>query len=891
MPEAFTSRQPRRTHHARTSTLVAGVVSTCLIGTPLTVLAAPATAATPAAAQHRATGSSWRLATTSASAAASAPAYVGNGYVGTRVPSAGAGYADGPIVTETHIAGVYADVPDTVGGGIQHQGAVNLPGWTQLDVLARGQKLDAASGAGYRQVLDLRRGTVVTASTVTTAGRTTLLRYQVLLDRAHPRTGLVTVQVQPQWSGRLQVRDVMGAGALLTPGALSRVHASARRPLTQLAVRAKGTGTLVAEAARLHVPTRSSLTASTSGMSVRRTATVRVRAGHSYRFTKVVGFATSEDSRTPAAAARRASKLSPRVIERRNVAAWAQVWRHDVVVPGRPELQRRIRAGMFYLLASARPDVDWSISPVGLSAGGYNDHVFWDAETWMYPALLAQHPDVASTVVDYRYRTRAGAARNASRTGYEGMRFAWESALTGDEVTPTWAETGRLEQHVTSDVALAQWQYYLATGDREWLRTRGWPVLRGAAAFWASRAERTGDRYEISRIEGPDEENWPVDDEVYTNATAATTLRLASRAAEVLGRAAPQRWTAVADGLVVQQPQQLDGTPSARPEFDGYAGQQVKQADAVLLTYPWEYPQDPAVDRSDLDYYALRYDPDGPAMTDSVNSVVAAQLGQGCADWTYTRRSVDPFVKAPYEQFTEARSGQGVFTFLTGEGGFLQEFLYGYPGLRWRSDGIALDPTLPPALAHGLRLTGMRWRGRTFDIDLAATRTTVTLRSGSPMRVHSSTGSQVLSRSEPLTVPTRQAHANDDNLALCRPASARVTTADPSAPPEAAVDGSPATAWAPASDPATASTYTVRLAGPQTVGHATLTWLIRPLATYRIQIHQRGAWQTVASITGAASGTDQASFPPMATNAVRVRIPPTRFAAENPRLAELVLTH
>ena len=78
------------------------------------------------------------------------------------------------------------------------------------------------------------------------------------------------------------------------------------------------------------------------------------------------------------------------------------------------QLQRRVRAAQFYLLASARPDVDWSISPVGLSAGGYNNHVFWDAETWMYPALLAQHPAEASTVVDYRYRTRAGARRNAA---------------------------------------------------------------------------------------------------------------------------------------------------------------------------------------------------------------------------------------------------------------------------------------------------------------------------------------------------------------------------------------------------------------------------------------------------------------------------------------------
>jgi len=866
-----------------------GVLASCLV---VGVGAGrPSSAETgPGVSDRAPAGSPWRLVTTSPSAAAAAPTYVGNGYVGTRVPASGAGYAETPFATETHVAGVYADVPDPITGGVQHQGSVNLPGWTELDVVVGGRVLDAADGADYQQALDLRRGKVVTTSTVTVAGRTTRLRYEVLLDRAHPRTGLVTVRVTPRWTGRLQVRDVLGAGAGLTPGALSLARSSARRSLTQLAVRAKGTGTVVAEAARLEVPRAARVRASTGRMSVSRTATVRVRADRTYRFSKVVGFATSEDSGRPAAAARRATTSRPGRVERRSAAAWERLWRRDIIVPGQPELQRRIRAAMFYLLASARADVDWSISPVGLSAGGYNNHVFWDAETWMYPALLAQHPDVASTVVDYRYRTRAGAARNAASTGYDGMRFAWESARTGDEVTPTWAETGRLEQHITADVALAQWQYYLVTGDREWLGARGWPVLRGAARFWASRAEPDGGSFHITGVEGPDEENWPVDDEVYTNATAATTLRLATRAAGVLGRTAPQRWTEVADGLVVQAPQPLGGFPEVRPEFDGYAGQQVKQADAVLLTYPWEYPQSSTVDGSNLDYYALRYDPDGPAMTDSVNSIVAAQLGQGCADWTYTRRSVDPFVKAPFDQFTEARSGQGVFTFLTGEGGFLQEFLHGYPGLRWRGDGIELDPTLPPALGRGLRLTGLQWQGRTFDVDLRSAGTTVTLRGGPAMMVHTPAGDETLALGQPVVVDTRTVEADESNLALCRPVTAQVTTADLSAPPEAAVDGSPATAWGPASDPASPSTFTVRLDGDQTVGGATLSWLVRPLATYRVQVRQDGAWQTVATVDGSADDTDQTSFAAVTGDAVRLQLPATRRGAENPRLAELVLT-
>src|SRR6187551_2924612 len=53
--------------------------------------------------------------------------------------------------TETHVAGVYADVPDTTGGGIQHQGSVNLPGWTQLDLVVSGRRFASTDASDYRQ--------------------------------------------------------------------------------------------------------------------------------------------------------------------------------------------------------------------------------------------------------------------------------------------------------------------------------------------------------------------------------------------------------------------------------------------------------------------------------------------------------------------------------------------------------------------------------------------------------------------------------------------------------------------------------------------------------------------------------------------------------------------
>ena len=82
----------------------------------LVALLLAACGAAPAAARS----AGWTLATKRPGAAAAAPAYLGNGYVGTRIPAEGAGYASSPVATETHIAGVYASVPDEVGGGTHY---------------------------------------------------------------------------------------------------------------------------------------------------------------------------------------------------------------------------------------------------------------------------------------------------------------------------------------------------------------------------------------------------------------------------------------------------------------------------------------------------------------------------------------------------------------------------------------------------------------------------------------------------------------------------------------------------------------------------------------------------------------------------------------------------
>ena len=92
---------------------------------------------------------------------------------------------------------------------------------------------------------------------------------------------------------------------------------------------------------------------------------------------------------------------------------------------------------------------------MGLSGLGYNGHAFWDTELWMYPSLLLLQPDIAKSLLEYRYQRLETAKNNAFSHGYKGAMFPWESAASGNEETPVWALSGPFEHHITADIAIA----------------------------------------------------------------------------------------------------------------------------------------------------------------------------------------------------------------------------------------------------------------------------------------------------------------------------------------------------------------------------------------------------------------------------------------------------
>ena len=663
----------------------------------------------PATALAKAGGNDLTLTATRPGAKDYAPTFTGNGLLGVRVPPAGQGYAAGTVPAQSELAGFYAQPQGEV------QQRINTPTWSTLTFADGGKAFDpkGSGTSGWRQTLDLRTGIVTTRATWKAPdGHVTDLAYEVLTDRARPHVGLVRLRMTPHWSGTATVADRFdGTPANVNvEGKKAKLSAQVARGWDADAagywetVRAVGTGVEATLADRTVAganvtATTQPLDAAPRKASIGRRVEFPVTAGQTYELTKFVGVADTAEGASPAEAAASAREaastaaaLGYGALLEENAAAWAKLWAGRIEVRGNKTLAADVNASQFYLWSSTNEGIDWSISPAGLSSNGYNGHIFWDAETWMFPSLLAQHPELAEAMNDYRFDRLAQARIHAQRTGWAGARFPWESALDGTEQIPPPAHInseGLYEQHIVADVALAQWQYFEATGDLEWLRTKGWPVISGAAEFWASRAKAGKGGFHITHVTGPDEENPDVNDEAYTNVAAKTVLEDAASAAKALGESAPARWSKIAAGLVVP----FDAARGIHPEFAGYKGQLVKQADVTLIQYPWAFPMSKEVAHADLDYYVPRSDPGGPSMTDAVSMIDTAAIGTpGCSAYVFTRRSYEPFIKDVFDQFSETREG-GAFTFMTGIGGFLQEFLYGYSGLRWEGNAVRLRPT------------------------------------------------------------------------------------------------------------------------------------------------------------------------------------------------------
>ena len=444
----------------------------------------------------------------------------------------------------------------------------------------------------HQQELDLRRGVLTRRLRVRDSqGRITraTCRRFVHMGAAHLAAMEMTI-VPENWSGRLRVRSELD-GTVENTG-VPRYHQLASRHLVPVEARSLDDAAvlLVVETSQSHIriaeAARTRLFRNGARVDedpavigepgrIGHEIVVDVAAEDEVTVEKTVAIATSRDHATSDAAMAAADWLETAdsfdEMLAQHVLAWAHLWaRFPIELRGSEDdrILPVLRLHIFHLLQTVSPnsmDRDVGVPARGLHGEAYRGHVFWD-DMFVFPVLNLRLPELSRSLKAYRYRRLPAARRAARDAGHVGAMYPWQSGSDGREQSALlhlnpksgrWLpDTTYLQRHVGIAVARSAWQYYQATGDREFLALQGAEMILEIARFFASTAayDRDRDRYVIRGVVGPDEfhTSYPdspeagIDNNAYTN---VMTTWLLLRAIEVLDLLPDHRRTELTEKL------------------------------------------------------------------------------------------------------------------------------------------------------------------------------------------------------------------------------------------------------------------------------------------------------------------------------------------------------
>jgi len=700
---------------------------------------------------------------------------IGNGYLGTR-GSFEEGYPGAMSATLIH--GVYDDVP------VVHTELANCPDWLPLVLVINGDRfrLDQGEILSYRRQLDLRRGLLVREVRWRSgSGYTVDIHFERFASLADQHVLALCCQVKPlDFAGTIEVQVSING----YPDNQGVMHwewinqgASAiekNQMFTWLHLRTRNSGVELGMATRVtvsEVEAQVRVTGCQGYPSL--TTTFPVESGQTVTLEKVVTIFTSREEQLPAQAAQDKLREQPSYTTLLSAqdAAWDEVWHcSDVVIEGDTKAQLAVRYNLFQLLICApRHDDTVSIPAKTLSGFAYRGHVFWDTEIFILPFLIFTQPTLARNLLTYRYHTLNGARRKAKETGYKGAVFAWESALTGDEVTPRWvppadnsAELVRIwcgdrELHINTDIAYGVWYYWQVTGDDDWMRDYGVELILDTAVYWGSRVEWNAKQeyYEIREVIGTDEYHEHVSNNAFTNRMVQWHLEKAleiwdwlqvqdpNRAAQLekqlqITGERRSRWRDIIShiwllhnqetGLIEQFEGffQLEDINLADYEprtssmqvilgIEGASKRQVlKQPDVLMLLYLLRESLGSGYNQQTLktnwDYYAPRTDITyGSSLGPAIHAILASDLNQ-------PTQAGDRFMQAALVDLEDVRGNAKEGIHAASAGGVWQAIVFGFGGIRTTDTYPQTNPHLPD---HWTRLKfKLQWRGQWYEFDL-----------------------------------------------------------------------------------------------------------------------------------------------------------------------------
>ncbi|TLU84259.1 MAG: glycoside hydrolase family 65 protein [Chlorobium sp.] len=670
---------------------------------------------------------------------------------------------------------------------------VKCPMWTDVSVWSEGHKfcLSTCKALWHEQILDMKKGVLHRKTTFRNPHGKIITFETIRLVFMHAdHLGYMLVKVTPRnFSGTIRVftglnGEVCNRGyfprEMLKHLQLERIERG--KSFMYLEMKTRERGIRISEAAswKLVLPSIDSYRVEPRiyGEKFTNEISIDARKGETYVFEKLAVVVTSreipQDRMFNGSVCRLKSFIRRGAYAEitKHLEAWEKKWEQaDIRIIGDDKAQHALRFNIYQLLING-PSRPASIGAKFLSSEGYLGHIFWDTEIFVLPFFIYNFPHIARNMLLYRFNTLDGAKKNAEKMGCQGAKFAWESATTGEDVTPRFASklerkirliyTGTEEDHIVSDVIYGVEKYFRVTGDEKFLLDYGLEMVFLTARFWASRVVKAGTSYEIRCVIGPDEFHEHVDNNAYTNFIVRWHLNLAVLLYKYMNRNDPGFLEGLSERLALLKAEvdawfdisrnlKLNYDPESKlfEQFDGYFSLKdyiieafdrkshpllprgvnfrniqttrlIKQADvlAMMLLFPHAFSEEEKT--ANFDFYEIR-----TAHKSSLSHCMHAMMGLSAG-----RRSkaYNYFMKTAMFDLENLHENTAFGIHAAAVGGTWQTVVYGFGGFSIKSDRLVLRPWLPKKW-ESLSFR-VRWKERTVDITVYHDRVSVLITAG-----------------------------------------------------------------------------------------------------------------------------------------------------------------
>lgn len=272
--------------------------------------------------------------------------------------------------------------------------------------------------------------------------------------------------------------------------------------------------------------------------SIAQSMPVNFKAGKKWRFTKYVGAASSDAFENPREVAKQAAATAQHhgyaASLRAHITEWESVMPDDSVdrytlpngtLPSDSHiidsaiiavantyylLQNTVGKNAFNASSSIALNQD-SISVGGLTSDSYGGQVFWDADIWMQPGLVASHPEAAQRITNYRVN-QYGQARENIKMAYTSSQnqtsfspsaaiYPWTSGRFGNctATGPCWD----YEYHLNGDIGMSMVNQWVTTGDTQFFKDWLFPVYESTATLYADLLVKNGSYWTVTNMTDP----------------------------------------------------------------------------------------------------------------------------------------------------------------------------------------------------------------------------------------------------------------------------------------------------------------------------------------------------------------------------------------------------